>query len=224
MESLSRKTILKISQEILSNGDIIAKHGTSIDNAKRIMETGFNYNKTSFVIQKSSNIESLYNYMWKENKPSDATNVIIQVPIDFIKDLLGFNEEQYNSWISHIKEKGLQEVLLMSFTDFEFEKNRFDFKAHIPKEFIYGTFIWCNNITYHQCLGSNVDLSNNLNFIKNENFYSNLTKEEKKKFVEGMRNKVFKKDKNQNKNKTNTENKKNQTSFNDENPGGDNRC
>lgn len=50
MENLPKEIIEKISQEIIKNGEIIAKHGTSVDKAKKIMETGFNYTRTSYVM------------------------------------------------------------------------------------------------------------------------------------------------------------------------------
>lgn len=219
MENLPKEIIEKISQEIIKNGEIIAKHGTSVDKAKKIMETGFNYTRTSYVMQTDNNIEHLYSYGWKENGPGDATNVIIQVPREFFKELLGYSDEQYNSWISNVKESKRQEDLLRTVTDIEYlqEGRSLRFKGHIPREFIVGAFIWCNNMTYLR-LGPNDNAVDNLNFIKNKYYYCNLPIEEKKNFVEMMRRKMFKNENTQSESKSKTI--KNQSSFDDENPGG----
>ena len=65
MEKLSKDIIIGIANGILEENDIIAMHGTSIENAKSIMETGFNFDKTSMAILKSKNIVSLCRYGWK---------------------------------------------------------------------------------------------------------------------------------------------------------------
>ena len=67
-------------------------------------------------------------------------------------------------------------------------------------------------------LGPNDNAVDNLNFIKNKYYYCNLPIEEKKNFVEMMRRKMFKNENTQSESKSKTI--KNQSSFDDENPGG----
>ena len=221
MDSLPRETIERIAKEIIKTGDVIAKHGTSVENAKKIMQTGFNYNRTSYIMQTSDNLEALYGYGWKENMPGDATNVVIQVPREFFKDLLSYTDEQYDAWISHIKQNNKQEDLLLTVTDIEFENGPGGLpriKGHIPKEFIIGAFVWCNNMTYWR-IGPNDNAADNLNFIMNEEYYCNLSKEEKELFIEKMRRKILGKEDTQNQKQT----EKSTTNLEDETPGGEER-
>ena len=102
MKNMPRKEVEKIALEILTSGDIIAKHGTSITNALSILSTGFDFHRTSFVMQSSKSIESLCHYGWKENPPNDSANVIIEIPREFFMDLLDFNSEEYNNWMQSI--------------------------------------------------------------------------------------------------------------------------
>lgn len=80
MENMPREKIVKIANTIFENGDIIANHVTSIKNAMSIINTGFDYHRTSFVVQKTKSIDCLCVYGWKDNEPNDATNVVIEIP------------------------------------------------------------------------------------------------------------------------------------------------
>ena len=198
MESMPRSQIEKIASGILNSGDIIAKHGTSVQNALSIINTGFNFHRTSYVIQTSKNIDSLCTYGWKENGPDDSANVIIEVPREFFMDLLSMSSiNEYNDWVQNIINKNMQEGVLNSVTTFEyFERKKTGkffvpqmFKGHIPQEFIVGTFIWCNGKTYLN-LEEGESALDNLNFIPNERFYLNLQPDEKKNFLGKMRQKL----------------------------------
>lgn len=202
MQNLPREKIIQIASSILSNGDIIAKHGTSVANAQSIINTGFNFNRTSFVMQTSKSVEALCGYGWKENGPDDSTNIIIEVPKDFLMDLLSLDENGYNSWIQGVINDEAQEAVLNSLTSFEYTPSkevntntRFSFvlppafSAHIPKEFVVGAFIWCNGKTYLR-LADGESALDNLSFVSNEGFYSNLDADQKAVFVEKMRSKL----------------------------------
>ena len=88
MEKMSKEQIEQIGEYILSESDLIAKHGTSLANGLSILDTGLNFHRTSMVIQNNDDIVSLCTYGWKENSGGDAVNVIISVPKSFFKDLL----------------------------------------------------------------------------------------------------------------------------------------
>lgn len=198
MKNLQRNKIEEIALTILNNGDITAKHGTSIENAMSIINTGFNYHRTSYVMQNKKDINLLCGYGWKDNPPNDSTNVVIQVPRQFIMDLLSMtNLEEYSMWLENVINNYNCEDILKSFTTFEWfpEKKvgKFttspSFKAHIPQEFIVGAFIWCNGKTYLS-LGEDESPLDNLNFVENERFYLNLSPEDRKEFVNRMREKL----------------------------------
>ena len=122
MQNLPREEIIQIANSILSNSDVIAKHGTSVANAQSIINTGFNYNRTSFVMQTSKSVEALCGYGWKENGPDDSTNVIIEIPKDFMMDLLSLDDDGYNSWIQSVINDEAQEAVLNSLTSFEYQR------------------------------------------------------------------------------------------------------
>ena len=198
MESMSRKQIEEIALNILDAGDIIAKHGTSVKNALSIINTGFDFHRTSFVMQISKNVERLCGYGWKENGPNDSANVIIEVPREFFMNLLYMSTiDEYHSWIQNIIKENQQEDVLNSVTMFEFFEAKNDgffmipptFKAHIPQEFIVGAFIWCNGKTYLN-IEEGENALDNLNFVPNENFYLNMQPDEKRKFLSEMRTKL----------------------------------
>ena len=203
MKNMPREKIEQIAENILSNGDVLAKHGTTLNNAISIINTGFNYSRTSFVVQTSKNVEALCGYGWKDNAPDDATNVVIQVPREFIKDLLGMNDEEYARWLKRIKDNNMEENvfdIVTTFEEVERPKISIDskipmpimkppFLAHIPQEFIVGAFVWCNGKTYLN-LGKDESPLDNLAFIPNENFYLNMQEEDKKEYISQMRAKL----------------------------------
>ncbi len=198
MESMPREKIEEIALKILYSGDIIAKHGTSVKNALSIINTGFDFQRTSFVMQVSKKIEPLCGYGWKENGPNDSANVIIEIPREFFMDLLHMSDiDEYNEWIQNIINKDMQQTVLDNVTKFEFIEAKKSgsffvppsFKAHIPQEFIVGAFIWCNGKTYLN-LKEGESALDNLNFIPNERFYLNLPSEEKNKLLDEIRQKL----------------------------------
>lgn len=202
MENMPRKKIEEIATNILNNGDIVAKHGTSIENALSIINTGFNYHRTSFVMQSSKSIEALCGYGWKENGPDDSANVIIQVPREFIMDLFSMDADNYQKWLQNIIKDNNQEAVINSITTFEIvpvqdldATSKFSvplmplFSAHIPLEFIVGTFIWCNGKTYLR-LKEGESALDNLTFVQNDNFYLNMQADDKKEFIRKMRQKM----------------------------------
>ena len=198
MENMPRNQIEEIALSILNNGDIIAKHGTSIECAKSILETGFNYHRTSFVVQKTKDIEALCGYGWKDNKPGDSTNVIIQIPKQFIMDLFEMSDlDEYNRWIENIIDLDLSEDVLKLVTTIEnFPSKKVGkfvtppaFKAHIPQEFIVGAFIWCNGKTVLNIEEGESPLDN-LSFVTNEKFYLNLSYEEQQEVVSKIKKKI----------------------------------
>ena len=202
MENMPRERIAELATNILSSGDIVAKHGTSIENALSIINTGFNYQRTSFVIQTSKSIEALCGYGWKENGPNDSANVIIEVPREFIMDLLSINNDGYQKWLQNIIDGNNQEAVINSITTYEMQhiqnsstNSLFSppmppiMSAHIPQEFIVGAFIWCNGKTYLR-LDEGESALDNLTFIPNDNFYLNMQADAKKEFIRKMRTKI----------------------------------
>ena len=202
MKNMPREKIEEIATNIFNNGDIVAKHGTSIENALSIMNTGFKYSRTSFVVQSSKSIESLCGYGWKENGPNDSANVILMVPKEFIMDLLAIDNNEYKKWLQNIIDGHNQEAVINSVTTFETKhepnsstKTMFSLAmppticAHIPREFVVGAFIWCNGKTYLR-LEEGESALDNLTFISNDNYYLNMQSEERKEFVKKMRTQI----------------------------------
>lgn len=185
--------IRQIGEALLSESDIMAKHGTSIENAMSILETGFNYHRTSMVVQKNDSIAGLCAYGWKENAGGDAANVILSVPKVFFKDLFGWDEQSYNSWINSIKEQEEQEFVINSMSDIEFGMAGF-FKATLPKEFIRGAFVYTDGKNYLSFMNDTEEALDHLAYIDNPRFYENLSPEEKEKFLSKIRETKFRKD------------------------------
>lgn len=197
---MSKEIIEKIGEDIFSESDIIAKHGTTIANAKSIIETGFIFNKTSMVIQRSKNIVGLCTYGWKENRGGDAANVIISVPKTFFMDLFGCDESEYLKWIDKINKDEIEETVIDSVCDFAHEKqdNKTGpflyppvLKLTLPKEFVRGAFVYTDNKNYLNFLNNLEEGMNYLEYFDNPKFYNNLSEEEKSIFVEKMRNKML---------------------------------
>lgn len=203
MESLPREQIEAIATSIFNHNDVIAMHGTSIKNALCILNTGFNFSRTSYVMLNNKNIKALCDYGWKENVPDDAANVIIAVPREFWMDLFPIpSTEEYNNWIQSVIDDDAQGLILDSLTSYEYDvetarrlKMPEVFSAHIPEAFIAGMFVWCDGKTYLN-LGKDESALDNLNYIENKKFYLNLSLEERKEIVAQMREKLGIGDKN----------------------------
>ena len=194
MEKLGREKILSIGNSILAESDVVAVHGTSISNADSIMNTGFNYNRTSMAFGNKDAVVGLCTYGWKENKAGDAANVVISVPKSFFKALMGFDDKKYEEWINRIKDD--KEFLVASLCDMNFSSqmglsNVGFLNKHLPKEFIKGMFIYTDNKTSLSFLNNKEEGLDYLTYIDNPNFYENLDEEEKAKFVEDMKIKIL---------------------------------
>lgn len=202
-----REEIKKVGNEILSNNSVIAQHGTGHENAVSIMNTGFNYNKTSYILNSEKDFRRLCCYSWKENSQS---NVILAIPQSFVKDFTGMDEKDYDSWISKIKGAKLEKAVLKLFTDIECKTisqkkeeaaNRFwnlmpdikIFEAHIPKEFVCGMFTWLNGKDSISVSKDGEEYLDFLQYDSNANFYCNLTEEDKINFIDSMKHKLYEK-------------------------------
>jgi len=192
MEKLSREQIEQIGNTILSESDIIANHGTTINNGLSIMNTGLNFNRTSMIIN-DGNIIKLCTYGWKETAIGDSSNIIISIPKSFLKSLLGYDDEQYNNWITKIKTSDDKQPVINSVCDTEIISGPF-FKSTLPKEFIRGMFIYTDGTNRSSFLNNQEEGMNHLTYIDNKNYYENLTEEEQKSFVSEMRKKMFDED------------------------------
>ena len=198
MEKMPRNQIEEIGKDILSRTDIIAQHGTSIANAKSIMETGFNFTRTSYVINSKKDLILLCTYGWKENFKGDAANVIMCLPKSFFIQLIGFDNSAYSMWIDNALRQNQQAQLLDSITYFDFSSsvNKDDmvmrgYKGTIPREFVKGCFIYTDNTNYLSFFPDNNAGMDHLTYIENPNYFENLSKDDQALFVEEMRNKIF---------------------------------
>ena len=197
MEKLSRERIIEIANSIFESSDVIAKHGTSVAKATSILETGFYYDKTSMAIQYSKNVVALCSYGWKESYRNDSTNVVLAIPKSFIKMINGFSDEEYLVWLSNIQQKDLGSGLFYASSkvveekDTEFEKQgKFTLprlpkyvKAHIPKEFVKGFFVWCDGKISLDFLSNPEDSLDHLSYVENPAYFDNLSLEEQEQFV-----------------------------------------
>ena len=203
--------IRQIGEMLLSESDIIAKHGTSIDKAMSILETGFNYRGTSMVIQRTDDIAELCAYGWKRNAGGDAANVVLSIPKDFFKALCGWNEQAYDNWIRGVKKQKQQEDVIDEMSNKEFGQQwvasrsmnnmKFStpmlpprFNATLPKEFVRGALIFTDGKTYLSFLDNKEEALRYLTYVDNPGFYGNLSFEEKEKFILKMRETLSKKD------------------------------
>ena len=189
MEKLSKEQIENIGRNILQESDVVANHGTSFENGLNILETGFNFHRTSMVIHKDNDIVSLCTYGWKENEVGNAANIIISIPKEFYLLLLNFDEETYKNWVANIKSNNLQVQLIESVS--EFEINGPLFIATVPKEFIRGMFVYTDNKNSLSFIGNMEEGMNYLTYIDNQHYFTNLSDEEKNDFVEKMKIKLF---------------------------------
>ena len=165
--------------------------------AEREMKTGFKFDKTSMAILKSKNIVSLCHYGWKENVAGDCANVIIAIPKSFIKLLNNYNDDEYSNWIDNINRNNYQEGMFITIsTTVEYrepqERKMGKFiaprlpnyiKRCIPKEFVKGCFIYCDNKRYLDFLSNREEALNHLTYIENPCFFDNLSHEEQVEFV-----------------------------------------
>lgn len=189
MVKQDRCVIEETAKKILDSGDVFALHGTSIENALSIMETGYDFHRTSFVSLNEKSIVVMCSYGWKENARGDAANVIIEVPASFYKQLIGLSEEEYESWKNNnLREVGT-ETALKSLAHMEI--NGPFMQAHIDREFIRGVFIFCDDKTYVDFLNNKEEALNHLCFIENEHFFDNLPSLEQREFVDATRMRIM---------------------------------
>lgn len=205
---MSKNEILKIANEILDEG-VVAVHGTSIENAKSIMATGLNGNRTTYiVISGKRDPKVLATYGWKENAPGDAANVVINVPKKYLELLIGYTPLEAEAKIEYFRNAGLEEEIIRSFMDIKVEtmssysKGMFKIPPiqrevfKIPKEFIRGCFVYVNNTSCRSFLSDKdgkfdyEKALENLIFIDNPEFFCNLSEEQQDEFIKIMREKV----------------------------------
>lgn len=191
MKKMSKEQIIDIGNSILQESDIIANHGTSIENGLSILETDLKFNRTSMIINDTKDIISLCTYGWKENETGNSANIIISIPKEFYMKLLDLNDDAYKTWIRNIKNCHLQSHLIDSISEFDFNNGSL-FEVTVPKEFIRGMFVYTDNKNYLSFLNNKEEGMNYLTYIDNKNFYTNLTDEEKNTFIDKMKNKLFK--------------------------------
>lgn len=185
MKKLSREEIINIGNEILNESDIVAKHGTSVDCAISIIDTGFKFQRTSMVVQQSKSVTGLCVYGWKENRPGDATNVVISIPKDFIMKLLNLDENGYQKWIEYIKKNNYEENFIYSLANVHFEGVGIAplMCGCVPNEFIKGFFAFCDNTNYLKFLNNKEEALDHLTFVPNPSFYTELTREKQEEVV-----------------------------------------
>ena len=198
MESLPKNQIIEIAKNIFNESDIIGKHGTSVANAKSIVETGFVFYRTSIAIQNGKSIVGLCSYGWKENAANDATNVIISIPKSFIMMINHFSEDDYKNWIEMVQRDKAMEGLFIAISSVietreadtseqfgKFVPPRLPnyMKRHIPKEFIKGFFVWCDGKRYFDYLSKLEESLEHLSYVENPYFFNNLSIEDQEKFV-----------------------------------------
>ena len=184
MDKLGRDEIEKIGNCILSESDIVATHGTSIENAQNIMNTGFRFNRTSMIFQ-GDNVVNLCTYGWKENPVGDAANVVISIPKDFFKQLLDIDNTAYLDWVNNIENK---DSIIYSVCDIV--ANGSIFRAIVPSEFIRGMFVYTDNKNYLS-FANMKDGMDYLTYFDNPNYFNNLNEEEKTNFVNNMKQKIM---------------------------------
>ncbi len=198
MEKLLRKQVVEIANQVFDNCDIVAKHGTSLSSAVSIMETGFDYDKTSMIGQASKDPVKLCAYGWKESKRGEASNVILAIPKSFIMKLNGFDEKQYNEWVKQRIVKGSDAEMLLYAVSDKKETGITSFggitlpgieKCHLPREFVKGSFFFCDNTNYMDFLQNPEEALDHLAYMDNEYFFDNLTPEEQDKFVDEFKGK-----------------------------------
>ena len=193
MEKLSSGQIKNIGEEIFSNSDVIAQHGTSIANALSIMEDGLYYSISSIIMNRNKNIQRLCTYSWKDNVPGDVANVIICVPKSFMKIWFKLNDEQYDVWINKQIELDNLENFLYCISNVEpnpykkvDEENALPYNVspsmHIPREFIKGAFIYTDNKN-SLSFTNREEAFNHLTYVDNKNYYDNLSKDDQKDFM-----------------------------------------
>lgn len=185
--------IRQIGEMLLSESDIVAKHGTSIKNAMSILKTGLNYYRTTMVVQEIPSVVGLCTYGWKENAIGDAANVVVSAPKSFFKDLHGWDEQEYNDWVEYIKERKSQELVFMSLSNVEFGMLG-SFKAKLPKEFVRGCFIYTDGKNTYSFSNNMEKAMDYLTYVDNPSFYENLSPKEKEEFVSKIRETASKKD------------------------------
>ena len=74
-DQAAKEQIIDIGNSILQESDIIANHGTSIENGLNILETDLKFNRTSMIINDTKDIISLCTYGWKENETGNSANI-----------------------------------------------------------------------------------------------------------------------------------------------------
>lgn len=198
MEKKTKEEIISIANSIFNDSDIIAKHGTSVANAVSILETGFNFDKTSMMGQKTKDPIKLCSYGWKENKRGDATNVILSVPKTFMMKLNNWTEEEYKNWLEKTIKTGDDSELIMYAVSKEEVTEEIEYipgfpklpgltKRNVPREFIIGFFAFCDNTNYLDFITNPEEALDHLTYVENQYYFNKLTEEEQDKFVEDFK-------------------------------------
>lgn len=83
---MERKEVLDIVKSFLKTENIVAMHGTTVDAAKSIMNTGLRVKRTTFLeADEQSDARAVATYTWKDVPTDNSSNVIIVIPSIFFR-------------------------------------------------------------------------------------------------------------------------------------------
>lgn len=193
---MERKEVLDIVKSFLKTENIVAMHGTTVDAAKSIMNTGLRVKRTTFLeADEQSDAREVATYTWKNVPTDNSSNVIIVIPSIFIQITSQRSPEEVKMLIEQLRTDNLTEGIIKNVSwemesDYSFLPSEQNYI--IPQEFIRGAFIHTNNtggiaqaelfakLGREAALDYSVD---NLEFMENPRYFENLTVLEQRDFV-----------------------------------------
>lgn len=185
------KNAVDIFSMSLDKDNFILFHGTTAKNAESIMKTGLKMERVTTVTTKpETNPLTFASYAWKDILPRESVNVIVEIPIKKIwgNILKGYD---IDNWINKLRESNEEELFTRTLLECEKDAVQISFFDEVPtilpNYFIRG-YVRLDDRNDYYLLPEQVD-EDKINFIENDNYFSNLGLVEQQQIINKYRNK-----------------------------------
>ena len=175
-------------KDILNQDNFVFLHGTSIDSAEKIFESGLNVNRTTTVsCSPKDNPFKLASYSWKDIKPKQSVGIVVEIPMKEICSKIYDDNFSIDSWLSNLRSNNFEESILMSLSNQQ-ENNNPLRGFVVPEYFIRGATQLKNRQDYME----SADESNisKISFYENPNYFSNLPKDKQGEIITKIKEKI----------------------------------
>jgi len=175
-------------KNILEPSNFVFLHGTSIDSAEKIFESGLNIDRTTTVsCSPDDSPFKLASYAWKDIKPKQSVAVVVEIPMKEIFTKVYGENFSIDSWLIDLRNKNFEESVLMSLSNHEENDTPWG-RSIVPNYFIRGAAQLKDRKYYME--RANENNISKISFYENPNYFSNLPENKQGEIITQIKGKV----------------------------------